>query len=41
MFIHSPRTGDVIKISRLSDRSDINTIRRFNLQLRQGSPLSG
>lgn len=40
MFIHAPRTGDVIKISRLSDRSDINTIRRFNLQLRQGPPLS-
>lgn len=29
MFIHAPRTGDVVKISRLSDRSDLTHVRRF------------
>lgn len=37
-FIHAPRTGDVIRISTLSDRSDLNTIRRFPIQPRQGPP---
>jgi len=29
LFIHSPRTGDVVKISRLSDRSDFAGGRRY------------
>ena len=37
-FIHAPRTGDVVKIQALSTRKDINTIRRFPLQPRQGAP---
>ncbi len=37
-FIHAPRTGDVIRVARLADRNDLNTIRRFPLQLRQGDP---
>ena len=37
-FVHSPHTGEVIQISTLSDRSDLNTIRRFPIQPRSGSP---
>lgn len=37
-FVHAPRTGDVIRISTLSDRSDLNTIRRFPIEPRSGSP---
>jgi cell wall-associated NlpC family hydrolase len=37
-YIHSPHTGEVIQISTLSDRSDLNTIRRFPIQARSGSP---
>lgn len=37
-FIHAPHAGDVIRISTLSDRSDLNTIRRFPIQPRQGAP---
>jgi hypothetical protein len=37
-FVHSPHTGDVVRISILSDRSDLNTIRRFPIQPRPGSP---
>jgi cell wall-associated NlpC family hydrolase len=37
-FIHAPRTGDVIKISTLSERSDLATIRRFPLKLRTEAP---
>ena len=37
-FVHSPHTGDVVRISTLSDRSDLNTIRRFPIQPRRGSP---
>lgn len=40
LFIQSPRTGDVIKISKLSDRTDLNTIRRFTLKMRVGPPLT-
>jgi cell wall-associated NlpC family hydrolase len=40
MFIHAPRTGDVVKISALSERSDLAAIRRFILQPRSG-PASG
>lgn len=28
LFVHAPRTGDVVKISRLSDRADVSHIRR-------------
>jgi len=37
-FVHSPHTGDVVKISLLSDRTDVNTIRRFPIQARSGPP---
>lgn len=39
LFIHAPRTGDVVKLQALSTRRDINTIRRFPIQPRTGSPL--
>ncbi len=39
LFIHAPRTGDVIKISRLSARGDLAAIRRFELKPRNGPPL--
>ena len=29
LFVHAPRTGDVVKISKLSDRSDLTHIRRI------------
>lgn len=29
MFVHAPRTGDVVKISRLSGRRDLTHVRRF------------
>jgi hypothetical protein len=38
LFIHAPKTGDVIKISRLSERSNLSAIRRFDLQPRTGAP---
>ena len=38
MFIHAPRTGDVIKLSRLSERTNLADIRRFALQPRAGAP---
>ncbi|MCE5254999.1 MAG: NlpC/P60 family protein [Actinomycetia bacterium] len=38
MFIHAPRTGDVIKISCLSERNNLSAIRRFELQPRNGAP---
>ncbi|MCJ7797465.1 MAG: NlpC/P60 family protein [Thermoleophilia bacterium] len=28
LFVHSPRTGDVVKVSRLSERADVSHIRR-------------
>lgn len=37
-FVHAPHTGDVIRISILSDRGDLNAIRRFPIQPRSGSP---
>lgn len=37
-YIHAPRTGDVIRIATLSDRTDLTTIRRFPIQPRQGPP---
>lgn len=38
MFVHAPHTGAVIQISALSNRSDLNTIRRFPIQPRSGPP---
>jgi cell wall-associated NlpC family hydrolase len=38
LFIHAPRTGDVVKISELSTRHDLAYIRRFDIQLRVGAP---
>lgn len=38
LFIHAPRTGDVVRISRLSERSDLALIRRFDLKPRVGPP---
>jgi len=38
-FIHSPRTGEVISVSRLSARSDLVAVRRFLLESRQAPPL--
>ena len=38
LFIHAPRTGDVIKISHLSERTNLSAIRRFDLQPRTGAP---
>lgn len=38
LFVHAPRTGDVVKITPLSTRGDIATVRRFPLQERAGSP---
>jgi len=29
MYVHAPRTGDVVKISRLSARNDLSHVRRF------------
>ena len=36
LFLHAPRTGDVVKLTLLSTRNDINTIRRFPVQARTG-----
>ncbi len=38
LFIHAPKTGDVIKISRLSERTNLAAIRRFDIQPRDGAP---
>lgn len=38
LFIHAPRTGDVIKISPLAERTNLSDIRRFQLQFRIGVP---
>jgi len=37
-FIQAPHTGDVVKISLLSERSDLSAIRRFPLKARVGPP---
>ncbi|HSK48041.1 MAG TPA: NlpC/P60 family protein [Coriobacteriia bacterium] len=37
-YIHAPRTGDFVKISKLSDRSDFAGARRYDWQLRTGEP---
>jgi peptidoglycan DL-endopeptidase CwlO len=41
LFIHAPRTGDVIKISHLSERRNLSVIRRFVIQPRIGPPAIG
>jgi cell wall-associated NlpC family hydrolase len=38
LFIHAPKTGDVIKISLLSERTNLAAIRRFDIQPRSGAP---
>ena len=38
-FLHAPRTGDVVKISKLADRSDYAGARRYPWQPRVGAPL--
>lgn len=40
-FIHAPRTGDFVKISRLADRKDYAGARRYPWKLREGAPLGG
>ncbi len=37
-FIHAPRTGDFVRIQRLSDRRDYAGARRYDWQPRVGSP---
>ena len=39
-FIHAPRTGDFVKISRLSDRYDYAGARRYAWTTRVGDPLN-
>jgi peptidoglycan hydrolase CwlO-like protein len=41
LFIHAPRTGDVIRISHLSERRNLSAVRRFDLQPRAGVPWVG
>lgn len=41
LFVHAPRTGDVIKISHLSERTNLSAIRRFVIQPRIGVPWVG
>jgi cell wall-associated NlpC family hydrolase len=38
LFIHAPRTGDVVKISHLSEKPNLSAIRRFPLLFRMGAP---
>ena len=40
-FIHAPRTGDFVKISKLADRSDFAGARRYPWQYRVGPPAGG
>jgi hypothetical protein len=37
-YIHAPRTGDFVKISRLADRGDYAGARRYAWQPRVGAP---
>lgn len=39
-YIHAPRTGDFVKISRLQDRSDFAGARRYTWQPRIGVPMN-
>jgi cell wall-associated NlpC family hydrolase len=38
-FVHAPRTGDVVRVARLADRSDYAGARRYAWSLRTGAPL--
>lgn len=38
-FVHAPRTGDVVKVSKLADRSDFAGARRYPWRYRVGPPL--
>jgi peptidoglycan DL-endopeptidase CwlO len=38
MFIHAPRTGDVVSIWYLNQKTNLSAIRRFDLQPRIGAP---
>jgi len=38
LFIHAPRTGDVVSIWELSWKTNLSYIRRFDLQPRYGEP---
>jgi peptidoglycan hydrolase CwlO-like protein len=40
-YIHAPRTGDFVKVSRLLDRSDYAGARRYDWKPRVGAPLGG
>jgi cell wall-associated NlpC family hydrolase len=39
-FLHAPRTGDFVKISKLAERSDFAGARRYPWQYRVGPPLN-
>lgn len=39
-YIHAPKTGDFVKISKLADRNDYAGGRRYDWQMRTGSPLN-
>lgn len=38
-FVHAPRTGDFVKVSRLADRSDFVGARRYPWRYRTGKPM--
>jgi peptidoglycan hydrolase CwlO-like protein len=38
-FVHAPRTGDFVKVSRLADRSDFVGARRYDWRYRVGKPM--
>lgn len=38
-FVHAPRTGDFVKVSRLADRSDFVGARRYDWRYRTGQPM--
>jgi cell wall-associated NlpC family hydrolase len=38
-FVHAPRTGDFIKVSRLADRNDFVGARRYDWRYRTGTPM--
>jgi peptidoglycan hydrolase CwlO-like protein len=39
LFVHSPRTGDFVKVSKLADRKDLVGARRYPWRYRVGPPL--
>jgi cell wall-associated NlpC family hydrolase len=38
LFIHAPRTGDVVRIQPLAERTNLTEIRRFELKFRTSAP---